>query len=110
MRSQANASESPPKELTPVKDLSSNCANGTKEAKQRSVTNWYGRLSAEKKEEHLKKLRIGHGQKSVKLNLNSLEKAKQLPEQGNKYTIMYCSNVFTAIIVLYIRLPFRAAH
>jgi hypothetical protein len=78
---QENACNPPFKQLTPVKDLTPKCGNT-----QGSSTNWYGRLSAEKKEEHLKRLRIARQQKKIAAkNLNSSEEQEQLSEQGNKH-------------------------
>jgi hypothetical protein len=78
---QENASNPLFKELTPVKDLTPKGGNT-----QGSSTNWYGRLSAEKKEEHLKRLRIARQQKKIAAkNLSSSEEQEPLSEQGNKH-------------------------
>lgn len=57
MRKQKNALESSTSEHTPFKYLTNQGANETQLAQQNGGANWYGILSATKKEEHLKRLR-----------------------------------------------------
>jgi hypothetical protein len=67
-------------ELNRDEDVSSKSAGGTNGAKQVSATNWYGRLSTEKKQEHLYRRRIAYQQKKI-------EKEKHKSDQGNKNII-----------------------
>jgi hypothetical protein len=69
-----NSTECPPTESNPDKGIFIKSANGRKGAKQVSGSNWYGRLSTEKKEDHLKKLRIACQQKKL---LNLIQRASK---------------------------------
>jgi hypothetical protein len=57
-----NSSDTPPGERTPLSDLTNTGASATNGTKK---TNWYSRLSADKKKEHLEKLRIARQQKKL---------------------------------------------
>lgn len=92
--------ESPPVELTPVKDQSNKCAKEKSGRKNSSGTSWYGRLSPGSKEQYLRKQRQYRELKRLK----SLEEPKQLPEQGSKHTTIYCLNLFTGNLPLFIHL------
>jgi hypothetical protein len=57
-----NSTESPPGERTPLSYLTNTAASGTNGTRQ---TNWYNRLSTDKKIEHLENLWIAHQQKKL---------------------------------------------
>ena len=49
---------------------------------------YYGRLSAEKKEDHLKKQRIARQQKNTALSRGPLEESSQIADQGNNHRFL----------------------
>jgi hypothetical protein len=81
-------------------DLINNRQNDSSGGSQPVRTNWYGRLSADKKEEHLKKLRIARQQKKfAPLSRNLFEESGHTAHQGKK-------SITSFLLLLYFKLLF----
>lgn len=90
MRKQKIASESSHGDRTPFKDLTNKGANENLGVKRGSGTSWYGRLSAEQKEEHLQKQ-----QKKMQIKVNVMDQVKLQIKVINIHSHAYVRSFFS---------------